>query len=508
MKLVAVVLTAGALAGCGPKPGPAVPAAGAGPLTVYVPCGMELPFMNLRDQFQAANPEIKTEVVLDNANILVKRVIEKGEKPDLIASPGTVEMERLTKASKVRAEDVHHFGRYDLVLFGPRANPGNVTTVKDLLKPEVSTIAIADPAENSVGRYTQQYLQKLGLWDELRKKMILTDAPITAYKHVAREKAQASFAYRSCPLKTAPEKLAYSKVRIIEAVPLDAYDPAVACMAVLTATPRRAAAEKFVAFLSSEAGKAILAKYDVPAVTELRLFVPCGMVAPFLGIKALYEARNPTVVLNVEFDRSDALTDRILKNQSVPDLHFSIGHVETEALVHSGHVEAGTPVAFGTFQLALAANVALAGTTVKQIEDLTKPEVKSIVLTPTETSSVGAYTRKALEKLGLWEKLQGKIVYQPTIKDCYKELSSGRADAGFAYIGCPIPADPAKAEYSKVKAVQVVPDELFGGAVTFASVLKNSAHPKEAAAFVEFLKTPEARAALQKVGLGPVAAKP
>ena len=493
------------LPGCRPKAQQEEARAAAGPpiLTVYVPCGMELPFMGMKDAFEAAEPGTNVNIVLDNANILVKRILDKGERADLIVSPGTVEMEKMVEGDAVRSEDIRHFARYELVLFGPRANPGGLKTFADLAKPQVKTIAIADPDENSVGRYTRQALTKMGLWESLQDKIIKTDHPITAYKHVAREKAEASLAYRSCPLKTAPEKLEYSKVRIIESVPRDLYGPAYACIAVLKNAAQRGIAERFVQFLLSDAGRELLTKYDVPALTPLKLFVPCGMIGPFFSIKGAFEAQQPDVTLELVFDRADALTDRIVKQGESPDVHFSIGKIETDLLVQGGHVEAGTSVPFGTFQLALCAHVSRLDI-LSSVQDLTKPEVKSILLTPPENSSVGFYAKAALKKLGLWEKLQSKISYLPTIKDCYKDVSAGKVDASFAYVGCPIPCDPEKAKFSKVKTIQVLDEGTYGGATTFASVLKESSHKKEAAELVAFLKRPEVLKLLAKVGLRPV----
>jgi len=438
--------------------------------------------------------------VLDNANILVKRIVDKGEYADLIVSPGTVEVDKLVAKERVRADDIKHFARYELTLFAPRANPGNVKTMADLKKPEVKVISIAEPEQNSVGRYTREALQQAGLWDEIKSKIEFTEHPITAYKHVARQKAQASFAYRSCPLKTAPDKLEYSKVRILEKVPFDTYGPAYACIAPLISSQNRKLADEFIGYLLSKAGQDLLRSKDVPTVTPLRLFVPCGMMGPFFNVKSLFEAEYPYLSLDLIFDRADALTDRIIKDGDVPDVHFSIGKIETDLLVSAGHVAADTPKPFGTFELALCVHVSrlpLIGC----VKDLTKPEVKSILLTPPENSSVGFYAKSALEKLGLWEQLSPKIKYLPTIKDCYKEVSAGRTDASFAYVGCPIPCDPKKAEYSKVKPVEILPKDTYGGAITYASVLKGSEFPEEAGKFVAFLKRKDVLEMLARVGL-------
>ncbi len=476
------------------------PAAVAETLTIYVPCGMELPFMAAREAFQEVRPGLRVNVVLDNANVLVRRILGKGEKPDLIVSPGLLEMEILQKEGLVGEKDVHPFGRYELVLFTSRANPAGVRTFSDLIRPEVKTIAIADPDLNSVGRYIRQALQGLGLWDQVQSKLLRTEHPITAYKHVAREKADASFAYRSCPLKTAPEKLAYSKVRILEAVPKEMYGPAFAVIAPLSFSPRREVALAFIDYLLSEKGQALLAANDVPVLPTVHAFIPCGLTSAFFGIKQAFEEQNPGTLLRLTFDRADALTERIVKEGERPDLHCSIGKVETELLVQAGLVEEAAPVPIGKFRLALCVNQSKAGL-IREVADLTKPEVKRILSTPPETSSVGYYARKTLEAKGVWEQVKAKMDYLPTIKDCYKEVSANRADAVFAYIGCPVPADPSKAEYSKVKAVETIPEELYGGAVALASILKDSPHRAEAEKLITFLSGPEARVRFAKVGL-------
>ncbi len=260
--IVAAGISLGLGAGCTKAPSGA--GAEANALTVYVPCGMELPFMAAKEAFEKAHADATVNVVLDNGNVLVRRILDKGETPDLVVSPGTLEVKKLEDAGAVAAGAIQPFGRFELVLFAPRGNPGGVATMADLLKPEVKNIAIADPVENSVGYYTKQALEKAGLWNKVQDKMTFWDHPITAYGHVAQERAQASFAYRSCPLKTAPQKLEYSRVRILESVPEDSYDPAFACIATLAKAAHPQLAGEFVQFLLSPEGQDLLDSHDIP----------------------------------------------------------------------------------------------------------------------------------------------------------------------------------------------------------------------------------------------------
>lgn len=492
------------LCGCG-KGGRATSGGSpAGVLTVYVPCGMELPFRAAKEAFEKANPGIEVRVVLDNGHVLVRRILDKGERPDLIVSPGTVEMKFLEEAGAVTSESVQPFGRFELVLFTSRNNPAGVMVMGDLLNDKVTNLAISDPQVNSVGYYTKQALEAAGLWDRLEGRITFWDHPITAYQHVARDRAQASFAYRTCPLKTAPEKLEYSRVRIRESVPLDTYGPAYACIAPLAGAAQPELARHFIASLLTAEGQKLLDTHDIPPLPKLTLFVPCGMVGPFHRFAQTFRERHPGILLELVFDRADALNERILEQGETPDLHVSIGEIETRQLVEGGKVDPAQARALGRFRLALCVNRAKKGE-LASLRDLAKPGIERIVLTPTENSSVGHYARLALEHAGLWEAVKDKIEYLPTIKDCYHQLSSGKADAGFAYIGCPVPADPAKAAYSKVQVVEVLPEESYGRATVAISRLKDSPHAAEAERLVATLLEPDSMQALAAVGLIPLA---
>jgi len=333
----------GLLAGCG-RAVPAAASAAAATVTIYVPCGMELPFAAAQEAFQQAHPGVTVSMVLDNGNVLVRRVLDKGERPDLLVSPGTVEMEELEKAGVLKPENVRPFGRFELVLFTPRRNPAGVAHMADLTRPEVAVVAIADPAKNSVGRYTRQALEKAGLWEVLQPKLTFADHPITAYQHVAREKAQASFAYRSCPLKTAPDKLEYSKVRIVESVPPDSYGPAFACIAPLTESAR---AREFIEYLLSGAGQKLLGEHDIPILPRVGVFVPAGLGEPFAAFRQTFCAQNPGILLDPVVERAEDLCERLLKQGQRPDLVLSVDGDGLAPLVGYGEPAAVTALTAG-----------------------------------------------------------------------------------------------------------------------------------------------------------------
>jgi molybdate transport system substrate-binding protein len=229
---------------------------------------MEAPFMELETLFEQAHPGVDVNLLLDNAHILTERVIDKGERPDIVISPGGHELARLAEAGLIKPADLHPFSPLDLCLFVPRANTAGVNSMEDLLKASVKVVAVADPDKTSIGHFTVEALRKANLWDRLQSKVVITGDASQTYKHVASAKADASFAYRSCPLKTAPDKLEYSKVRVIQSVPSELYGPAYATLAVMASASHRETADEFVKLAFSEAGRAVLAKFDMPCLPQ------------------------------------------------------------------------------------------------------------------------------------------------------------------------------------------------------------------------------------------------
>ncbi len=235
-------------------------------LQVYAPCGLEGPFMELETLFEKDHPGTDLNLLLDNAHILAERILDQGERPDIVVSPGGHELSRLIAAGLIKVEDVHPFSPLDLCLFVPRANTAGVNSMEDLAKESVKVLAVADPEKTSIGHFTVEALTKAGLWERVRGKVVFTGDASQTYKHVASGKADASFAYRSCPLKTAPDKMEYAKVRVIQSVPSELYGPANVTLAVMANSPRRDLADAFVKLLFSETGRAVLDKFEMPCV--------------------------------------------------------------------------------------------------------------------------------------------------------------------------------------------------------------------------------------------------
>jgi len=231
-------------------------------LSIYVPCGMTIPFKELSMDYQAHNHDTKVETTFDNTNILVKLIIDKGKRPELFISPGKKEISLLQGKGLVEDSSIKALAKYELILIAP-SKSGNIKELSDILKDSVRTIAIANPDFNSVGAYAQESLKSLGYWDKIQNKVIFTNTPIEALSYIATSKADAGIHYNICPFETNKDKVSQGAIKIISQLPAESHQPIHAYIGILKDSQNKTAAEKFIKLMFSEKGRKILRQYGL-----------------------------------------------------------------------------------------------------------------------------------------------------------------------------------------------------------------------------------------------------
>lgn len=112
---------------------------------------------------------------------------------------------------------------------------------------------------------------------------------------------------------------------------------------------------------------------------------------------------------------------------------------------------------------------------------------------------VGQYTQKILTHYGLDEAAlanAGCITYGTNVKEVTTQVREGSVDAGIIYA--------TDAFSDGLTVVDEATAEMCGQVIYPAAVLKTSAHPEKAQAFLDYLSTDEAMAVFASVGFSPV----
>ncbi|HUS93398.1 MAG TPA: molybdate ABC transporter substrate-binding protein [Phycisphaerae bacterium] len=168
----------------------------------------------------------------------------RGARADVYCPASTRDMDLLAEAGKLLDSTRRNVVRNRLVCVVPAASKLNLPQPGDLRQPAVRRVALADPAHAPAGRYAEQALRALGLWDALAGRRVTCDNVRAALAHAEAGSVEAAIVYRS-------DARISDRVKEAFAFPADSHDPIVYPVAVLKDAPHAAEARAFVRFLAT-----------------------------------------------------------------------------------------------------------------------------------------------------------------------------------------------------------------------------------------------------------------
>lgn len=231
--------------------------------------------------------------------------------------------------------------------------------------------------------------------------------------------------------------------------------------------------------------------------TELKVYVPCGMIIPMRAAMDAFHAKHPDIKVTGVFDNAGIIVERLTKKGEQGDLVVTPGQVEMGLLKAANMLAPGAPVALGDFELVVIVPVA-STLNIKTPADLKR--CKTIASASAETNSTGVSGKEALTKLGLWSDLQSKFIYTKHAIDAYTMVASGKADAAVAYRNCPLETNPEKLSKSKVRIAFSFPPSTYQKQPCLIGLLKD-AKQQPAQAFIDFVGSEEGRKLLESKGM-------
>ena len=170
--------------------------------------------------------------------------IAQGAPADVFASANTTIPDQLFAKGLVQKPVV--FTRNRLVLVVPNANPAGITSLYGLQKAGIKLVVAAPSVP--VGSYTLQVLKQMGLSSVLSNVVSQESDVRSVLSKVALGEADAGFVY-STDARTVP-----GQVKVIR-VPAWAQPKVTYEMAVVSASPNKAAAQQFIKGVLSKAGQ-------------------------------------------------------------------------------------------------------------------------------------------------------------------------------------------------------------------------------------------------------------
>ncbi len=127
---------------------------------------------------------------------------------------------------------------------------------------------------------------------------------------------------------------------------------------------------------------------------------------------------------------------------------------------------------------------------------LQKGDFAHVSIANPKTAPYGLAAQQVMQHLGVWDKLQSKIVRGDPIAQTFQFAASGNAEAGF------VAMSQVKAWKERGDSVWDIPQEYYAPIEQQAVLLKKGEASVAAQAFLEFLKSSEARKVITDYGYG------
>ncbi len=228
--------------------------------------------------------------------------------------------------------------------------------------------------------------------------------------------------------------------------------------------------------------------------TELTVAAAADLSSALQEIADRYEKKTG-IHLKLSFGASGALTQQI-QNGAPFDLFFSADMDYPRQLIAAGAADQASlyQYAIGKLVLWVPADSPL-DLDHKGMDVLLDPSVKKIAVANPQHAPYGRAAVAALKHAGMYDRIADRLVLGENVAQAAQFVESGNAQAGFVALAHAVaPSMHGKGKYWEVPADFYPP--LAQGVV----VISHSQHKKEAADFLEYIKTKEVAELLRKFG--------
>ncbi|MDR3294650.1 MAG: molybdate ABC transporter substrate-binding protein [Clostridiales Family XIII bacterium] len=221
----------------------------------------------------------------------------------------------------------------------------------------------------------------------------------------------------------------------------------------------------------------------------LNVSAEAGLTDALNEIYAAYQQESKNEI-SFNYAASETLQKQILAGAAC-DIFLSASKEDMDSLAGTNLIVPESRVDLLGNTLTLVAAAEKAG--VVTMDNLASSDVKSIAIGDPDAVPAGHYAQQALESLGLWDGVQGKLLLALDSKQALESVETGAADCGLVY---------RSDTFGTEKGVVIgdLPAESHDPIVYPAALIAGSGNEDAASAFFSFLQTSYARGVFEKYG--------
>ena len=221
-------------------------------LTVSAAISLSQALAEIKTVYQSSNPNVNITYNFGASGALAQQ-IQQGAPVDVFFSAATKQIDVLQQANLLLNQTRRNLLTNRLVLITPK-NGVVLSDFKQLTDVRIKKIAIGEPKSVPVGQYTQEMLTKLGLWQQIRPKLVLGNNVRQVLTFVESGNVDAGIVYTT-------DAKASDKVTVRLTAVENLHSPIVYPLAVIRNSRNPGAAKAFVEFLAGDRAKIVFQKY-------------------------------------------------------------------------------------------------------------------------------------------------------------------------------------------------------------------------------------------------------
>ncbi|TRM12919.1 molybdate ABC transporter substrate-binding protein [Lentibacillus cibarius] len=180
--------------------------------------------------------------------------IQQGAPADVFISANQNWMNRLENDDLILPATRKEITGNSIVLIANKDSTLDYDSIDTVEPNDVEQIAIGNPDSVPAGKYAQQTLKSLQLWDKLKNKMVLAKDVRQVLTYVETGNTDIGFVYKS-------DALTSDKIQVLTEADAATHDAIIYPTAVIADTNHKKKAKAFVEFLLTDEAQTIFKKY-------------------------------------------------------------------------------------------------------------------------------------------------------------------------------------------------------------------------------------------------------
>lgn len=190
----------------------------------------------------------------------LQKQIEEGAPCDLFISASKEHMDGLMEAGLISAESRKNLLENSITLIAASEKADVIQGYKSLTSADVASISVGTPESVPAGKYAQQALQSLGIWDKIGDKIIFAKDVRQVLEYVDSGNVDCGLVYKS-------DAIAMETGVVVADLPEGSYDPIVYPAALIKSSGHGEAA-KFYEFLQTDYAMGIFEKHGFAVIEK------------------------------------------------------------------------------------------------------------------------------------------------------------------------------------------------------------------------------------------------